>query len=186
MKDRTPREYAEAVLGKAASSEQLDELFELAPDAHPIVTHGIAPETKITRGGIEEIWHNLNETTVEIFDHRPGSDDQPAACLVTGYATCSPDDQWERRRGTTIAFGRGLAALRVKVTGGEAGPGGGPLMALNDVEHVEAVAIIRKLIETGITCDPDVTRAAVGWLEEHHPSPSAYIAAARSCIEAGS
>lgn len=107
------RDYAEKVLGKAASKEQLDELFELEALAHPVVTHDIYREMKV-RG---EIWHNLKETSVEIFDRRPGTGDEPAVLLVTGLTWCSPDDQWNRRRGVTIAFGRALKELRRRVEG---------------------------------------------------------------------
>lgn len=50
-------------------------------------------------------------------------------------------------------------------------------MALDDVKHVEAVAIIRALVER-----PDVQArdAALGWLEDNHPNPEAYAVAARS------
>lgn len=55
-------------------------------------------------------------------------------------------------------------------------------MALDDVKHVEAVAIMRAMIETpGGYMMPDELKATVeGWLEENHPPPSAYMAAMRS------
>lgn len=49
---------------------------------------------------------------------------------------------------------------------------------LNDVRHVEAVAIIRTLLNHAqLTASADVIRGVEGWLEENHPPPPAYIAA---------
>lgn len=52
-------------------------------------------------------------------------------------------------------------------------------MALDDVQHVEAVAIIRHLLEG----DPQARVAAEVWLEKNHPPPDAYLAAAASLAE---
>lgn len=51
-------------------------------------------------------------------------------------------------------------------------------MALDDVQHVEAVSIIRRLANYGH--DPEAIVAAEVWLEKNHPPPSAYVAAAES------
>lgn len=53
-------------------------------------------------------------------------------------------------------------------------------MALDDVKHVEAVAIIRRLVESP---DLEGRDAAQVWLEANHPPPEAYAAAARSLTE---
>lgn len=54
-------------------------------------------------------------------------------------------------------------------------------MALNDVQHVKAVALIRALLEDPTA--PTIRATAEGWLEENHPPPSAYIAAMSSLVE---
>lgn len=110
-----PRQYAEQVLGKGASSEQLDELFfRLHAAAHPVVKHDVVAEVEI-RG---VWWHNLKRCTVEIYDHNPSTfDGPPAATIASGQALCSPGDQWSRSRGVTIAFGRALTKLRLEVEG---------------------------------------------------------------------
>lgn len=115
MKDNLPpRTYAEQVLGKAASSEQLDELFRLHAAAHPVVTHDVLAEAEI-RG---EWRHNIKRTRVEIFDHNPSTfDGPPAATIAQGSTLLSPGDQWNRRRGVTIAFGRALTNLRMEIEG---------------------------------------------------------------------
>lgn len=46
-------------------------------------------------------------------------------------------------------------------------------MALDDVRHVEAVAIMHALLDG----DPDGPVAARVWCSENHPPPSAYMAA---------
>jgi hypothetical protein len=46
---------------------------------------------------------------------------------------------------------------------------------LDDVAHVEAVAVMRALLES--PGDPFVRLAAKHWLEENHPPPEAYVAA---------
>lgn len=54
---------------------------------------------------------------------------------------------------------------------------------LDDVKHVEAVAIMRTIIEEpGVyyVMPGGLKEAVEGWLEENHPPPSAYIAAMRS------
>ena len=50
-------------------------------------------------------------------------------------------------------------------------------MALNDRQHVEAVAIIRALLEDPL--GPMPLRAAHQWLAENHPEPGVYMAALR-------
>lgn len=50
-------------------------------------------------------------------------------------------------------------------------------MALNDVQHVEAVAIMRRLVDEPIGGDSQARIAARQWLAENHPEPSAYVAA---------
>lgn len=53
-------------------------------------------------------------------------------------------------------------------------------MSLNDRQHVEAVAIIRALVQvTPTELKGDAYGAAVQWLEENHPSPAAYMNALR-------
>lgn len=109
-----PRKYAEQVLGSAATSEQLDELFRLHAAAHPVVTHTVIDE-KMIRG---ELWHNIKLTIVEFWSHNPNSiPDGPTSTIAKGQAFCSPDDQWNRRRGVEVAFGRALRSLREQVEG---------------------------------------------------------------------
>lgn len=109
-----PRQYAEQVLGKAATPEQLDELFQLHAAAHPVVTHDVVDEIQI-RGAW---WHNLKRTTVEIYDHHPAAfQGPPAMLMVKTVAIKSPDDQWNKRRGVEVAFGRALRSLREQVEG---------------------------------------------------------------------
>lgn len=115
MKDNLPpRQYAEQVLGKAATSEQLDELFQLHAAAHPMVTHDVVAEVEI-RG---EWWHNIKRTTVTLYSHNP-SDFQgpPASTIAEGVTLKSPEDQWNRSRGVEIAFGRALRKLREEIDG---------------------------------------------------------------------
>jgi hypothetical protein len=51
-------------------------------------------------------------------------------------------------------------------------------MSLNDRQHVEAVAIIRRMAEAKrIEGDPEAWAAARGWLRENHPSTEMYLAA---------
>ena len=54
-------------------------------------------------------------------------------------------------------------------------------MSLNDRQHVEAVAIMRALIEDplGPASEGTAQRAARQWLAENHPGPAAYMAALR-------
>jgi hypothetical protein len=47
------------------------------------------------------------------------------------------------------------------------------------LEHVEAVAIIRRLVE-GPGDDPEAVLAARNWLADNHPQPEAYALAAKS------
>lgn len=109
-----PRKYAEQVLGKAATPEQLDELFRLHAAAHPVVVRDVVELVKI-RG---EWWHNIKRTAVEIYDHNPAAFQGPPASLIAvGQALKSPDDQWSKRRGNEVAFGRALRNLRIKVEG---------------------------------------------------------------------
>lgn len=56
-------------------------------------------------------------------------------------------------------------------------------MALTDVEHVEAVALINGILDAAPTLPPEIRTGAEGWLKEHHPEPSAYMAAMRSLAE---
>lgn len=50
---------------------------------------------------------------------------------------------------------------------------------LDDRAHVEAVAILRRLLEAQASglADPDAQLAAVVFLREHHPEPGVYLAA---------
>jgi hypothetical protein len=50
-------------------------------------------------------------------------------------------------------------------------------VSLDDVKHVEAYAIIKRLVERP---DLEGRDAGLQWLEENHPEQSAYVAAARS------
>lgn len=110
-----PRKYAEQVLGKAATEEQLDELFRLHAAAHPVVTHDVVAQVEI-RGNW---WHNLKRTTVEIYSSNPATafSGPTPKTIARGTTICSPDDQWSRRRGVEVAFGRALHRLRVDVEG---------------------------------------------------------------------
>lgn len=49
-------------------------------------------------------------------------------------------------------------------------------MALDDVRHVEAIALMQRMLDDAGDRIP--YRAVVeGWLEENHPGPDAYVAA---------
>lgn len=115
MKDNLPpRMYAEQVLGKAATSEQLDELFRLHAAAHPVVTHDVVDHAFV-RGAW---WNNLKRTVVTIYSHNPATFEGPPSVTIAEGATLkSPDDQWNKRRGVEVAFGRALRVLRIKVEG---------------------------------------------------------------------
>jgi hypothetical protein len=54
-------------------------------------------------------------------------------------------------------------------------------MALDDRQHVEAVAIIRRLMQP--TYDRETMIAAEVWLRENHPEPAVYINALASSEE---
>lgn len=51
---------------------------------------------------------------------------------------------------------------------------------LSDVEHVEAVALINGLLDYSTSLPAEVRAGAQGWLEEHRPEPTAYLAALRA------
>lgn len=58
-------------------------------------------------------------------------------------------------------------------------------MALDDVQHVEAVAIMRRLADTAAYAmprDPEAVEAAEKWLKANHPEPGAYMAAMASMV----
>jgi hypothetical protein len=105
--------YAEQVLGRAASPEQLDELFQLHAAAHPIVKHGQIEEVPD-----EAQSHLLGQPKcqIEILSHHPSFSfsGPPPQLLASGRAICSLEDQWCRRLGVTIAFGRALKQMRVE------------------------------------------------------------------------
>jgi hypothetical protein len=54
-------------------------------------------------------------------------------------------------------------------------------MALGDRQHVEAVAILRRLVEEDER-DEDARLAAKVWLRENHPEPEVYIAAIKEAV----
>lgn len=57
-------------------------------------------------------------------------------------------------------------------------------MALDDVEHVEAIAIIRGLAEEWpLPAHESLVRAAEAWCDAHRPEPSAYMAAMRAMAD---
>lgn len=56
---------------------------------------------------------------------------------------------------------------------------------LNDVQHVAAYAIIKRLVEQAPYPDGEVLDAGGVWLEENKPSSEAYSAAAHSMVESG-
>jgi hypothetical protein len=56
-------------------------------------------------------------------------------------------------------------------------------MALDDVRHVEAVALIKALVEERGSIL--VGAAALAWCEENHPPPSAYMAAMTHMAKGG-
>jgi len=56
-------------------------------------------------------------------------------------------------------------------------------MALDDVGHVEAVAVIKRLFEEGSGFSIETTLAAENWLAANHPSSEAYVKAAKSAVE---
>lgn len=59
-------------------------------------------------------------------------------------------------------------------------------MALNDRQHVEAVGLLRMVVdqvhEFGGIVDPDLLRGAEKWLEGNHPEPKVYMAAMSSLV----
>jgi hypothetical protein len=57
-------------------------------------------------------------------------------------------------------------------------------MALDDVKHVEVVAILRAVIEqpAAMALPVELRETIGGWLTENHPVPSAYMAAMRSMV----
>jgi len=86
------RELAERVLGKAVHPQAIDRLFELEPDAEVEVEHapaGMRPRFTVVRIGRKE----------------------GRLQLAAAEATCSPSDQFDRRRGIRLAFGRALRQL---------------------------------------------------------------------------
>jgi hypothetical protein len=61
-------------------------------------------------------------------------------------------------------------------------------VALDDRQHVEAVAIMRRLVEgryEPFGVDPETYHAANQWLKENHPEPSVYVAAMREASRTG-
>jgi hypothetical protein len=54
-------------------------------------------------------------------------------------------------------------------------------MALNDLQHVEAVAILRSIQDAHdqelVRLPPDLVAAVDVWLRENHPAPHTYMAA---------
>lgn len=103
----TPREYAERALGKAASAEQLDKLFQLHPDAYPIVEHGRIRKRRN---------HNVPVPccTVCILSWKPNpgrAKEKAPSVVASATAVCNPRDQWNRRIGLSIAFGRAFKTL---------------------------------------------------------------------------
>lgn len=50
-------------------------------------------------------------------------------------------------------------------------------MALDDVQHVEAVAIIKALLEASPAIPVTAREGTEAWLADHHPEPHAYSAA---------
>lgn len=57
-------------------------------------------------------------------------------------------------------------------------------MSLNDRQHVEAVAIMQRLLDVAshFGADEEGQRAATQWLGENHPEPSVYMAAMRAMV----
>jgi len=47
-------------------------------------------------------------------------------------------------------------------------------MALNDVEHVEAVSIINGILDYAPALPIEIRRGAEGWLKAHKPDQKAY------------
>lgn len=105
---KPPLQYAETVLGRAASSEQLDELFELYASAHPLVEHSKI-DNKFARERPNEPERVLCTTVILVSRVDRGD------VIASGQAICNPGDQWNRRLGVTIAFGRALKTLRGRV-----------------------------------------------------------------------
>jgi hypothetical protein len=52
-------------------------------------------------------------------------------------------------------------------------------MALDDVKHVEAVALINGILDHAPSLPPEIRGGAEAWLAANHPNPSAYMAAMR-------
>ena len=117
-----PRQHAEQALGKAVTSEQLDELFTLHAAAHPVVTRNPITEkvpVDVGRGFFqtEIIKTDRFKTTVEIFSSDPcrsAASGRRVVLDALGKAHQNVGDQFNRRLGVTIAFGRALKELRLK------------------------------------------------------------------------
>jgi hypothetical protein len=105
------REYAERVLGKAISGEQLDQLFELLPTARPVVIRKRGTETRPVHGAVvDHVYPAGIVTRVELREgHHP-----TAPIAAWAEARQNPADQFNRRVGVAIAFGRALKNLRIK------------------------------------------------------------------------
>lgn len=110
-----PRQYAEQVLGKAATREQLDELFALHAAAHPVVEHSEIADPKLEP--FEGPEGMVRCCTVGILSSNPAAPTSRARTMATAQSICNPEDQWNRRLGVTIAFGRALKKLREEVRG---------------------------------------------------------------------
>jgi len=110
-----PRRYAEQVLGKAVTPEQLDELFELHAAAHPVVRRQEVWSKHLVPNepGGEQV--TVIRTTVEIQSRNPIGAQAPVSVMGNGVAYQNPEDEFNKRLGVTIAFGRALKDLRREV-----------------------------------------------------------------------
>lgn len=108
----TPRERAEARLGKAADPRALDRLFELWPGARVEVRH-----KTVYRGvpfSADRI--PLRCTTVEVWEGE--KNDEPGSWADVNFrhvlreAVCHSGDRFVRRTGVELAFRKCLQAVR--------------------------------------------------------------------------
>lgn len=92
------RESVERTVGKAVHPMALDRLMELWPEAFVEVRQ----------------YPNRGQTVVRIYNHRPPRDGSGDRTLeeAAREAACHPDDQFSRRRGITLAFGRALRLVK--------------------------------------------------------------------------
>lgn len=92
-----PRQLAARVLGAAVHPFAVNRLYELWPQAHVMVHH----------------YPEAGQTVVRIYDRRPADTlgENVGIQDVAREAACSDEDQFSRKMGIRLAFGRALKAV---------------------------------------------------------------------------